>query len=273
VFNASNSANLLLSLEQGTVAFPSGPAHWVSSGTNSSLNQSFTGIWPWLPGYSYYLTVTNNSGTPGTFNLTAPDLSPASFASDATVVSTNTMRVWFTITNAGNGTAASPYGYWYDQVTLSTNGTLAGAVSSWSWYYYNSLAAGVSYTLTNSITLPSLLPGTYYLILQTDAGNYVPENDKANNISGPVSFTVEVGSMQPSILGIGLSGNNLLINGSNGMTGTTYNVLMSTNLTLPLSQWTPVATNTLGVSGNFTITATNAVDPKSPQRFFILRVP
>ncbi len=135
------------------------------------------------------------------------------------------MKVWFTITNAGNGTAASPYyGYWYDQVTLSTNGTLAGAVTSWSWYYYGTLAAGASYTQTNSITLPSLSPGTYYLILTTDAGNYVPEGNKANNTSAPVSFTVGVDITQPSILGISLSGTNLVINGSNGMSATTYYV-------------------------------------------------
>ncbi len=86
VFNASNSANLLLSLEQGTVALAGGPAHWVSSGANSSLNQSFTGTWPWLPGYLYYLTVTNNSEMPGTFNLTTADLVPARLASDSTAI-------------------------------------------------------------------------------------------------------------------------------------------------------------------------------------------
>jgi hypothetical protein len=47
---------------------------------------------------------------------------------------------------------------------------------------------------------------------------------------------------------------------------------MSTNLTLPLNQWTPVATNVPGGNGNFTITATNAVDPNAPQCFYILQM-
>jgi len=47
-------------------------------------------------------------------------------------------------------------------------------------------------------------------------------------------------------------------------------VLTSTNLALPLSQWMPVATNVLSASGNFTITATNAVNRSIPQRFYIL---
>ena len=44
---------------------------------------------------------------------------------------------------------------------------------------------------------------------------------------------------------------------------------MSTNVALPFSQWTPVATNVLNASGNFTITATNAVNRNIPKRFYI----
>jgi hypothetical protein len=47
---------------------------------------------------------------------------------------------------------------------------------------------------------------------------------------------------------------------------------MSTNAALPLSQWGPVATNLLSGSGSFTLTATNAVSPGAPQRFYILQV-
>ncbi|MFZ0826140.1 MAG: CARDB domain-containing protein, partial [Verrucomicrobiia bacterium] len=271
VFNAGNSSNLVLSLEQGTVALPNGPADWVSSSTVSNLDQPLTGVWPWLPGYSYYLTLTNTSGTAGTFNLTAPDLVAASLASDATAASASSMKVWFSVTNAGNGTAISPYGYWMDQVTLSANGTLAGAIASWSWNFDGPLAPGASYTLTNTITLPSLPAGTYYLLLQTDAGNYVPENDKANNTSAAVGFTV--GSAQPTIVGIHLSGNNLVLSGVSGLTGGTCYVLMGTNLALPLSQWTPVATNVLSGGGDFNITATNAVNPNAPRQFFILKLP
>ena len=77
---------------------------------------------------------------------------------------------------------------------------------------------------------------------------------------------------QPSIAGISFSGSNLVVNGNNGLSGLTYFVLMSTNLTLPSSQWTPVATNALNADGNFTITATNAVDPNVPQRFYRLEL-
>lgn len=66
---------------------------------------------------------------------------------------------------------------------------------------------------------------------------------------------------------------NLVFNGTNGLSGGTYYALMSTNLTLPFSQWTPVATNVLSASGNFTITVTNAVNVNASKRFFILNGP
>jgi hypothetical protein len=47
---------------------------------------------------------------------------------------------------------------------------------------------------------------------------------------------------------------------------------MSTNLALPPSQWTPVATNVLKVDGNFTMIVTNSVNPHAPQGFYRLTI-
>jgi Pro-kumamolisin, activation domain/Immunoglobulin domain len=80
------------------------------------------------------------------------------------------------------------------------------------------------------------------------------------------------GPVQPGITGFTMSGANLVINGNDGLAGQTYYVLMGTNLMLPLSQWTSVATNIPGGTGNFTITLTNAVNLNLPQSFYILKV-
>jgi DNA-binding beta-propeller fold protein YncE/PKD repeat protein len=82
---------------------------------------------------------------------------------------------------------------------------------------------------------------------------------------------ISVVAEQPSIAGITLFGANLTINGSTGQSGQTYVTLMSTNLALPFNQWTPVATNLLNVSGNFTITVTNTVNRNIRQRYYILQ--
>jgi fibronectin-binding autotransporter adhesin len=93
-----------------------------------------------------------------------------------------------------------------------------------------------------------------------------------NNLALDGSLTV-VSSQPPpppQITSVSLSGTNLVISGTNGMAGEPYNLLTTTNLTLPLSQWTVLPTNTFS-SGNFSIT--NPVDPGTPRNFYILRTP
>ncbi len=84
---------------------------------------------------------------------------------------------------------------------------------------------------------------------------------------------ISVTLVQPlGIASFGLSGMNLVVNGSGGLSNRTYFVLMGTNIAEPLDQWTPVATNMPGINGNFSITATNAVNPNDPQQFYILQL-
>jgi uncharacterized repeat protein (TIGR03803 family) len=78
---------------------------------------------------------------------------------------------------------------------------------------------------------------------------------------------------QPDIVSVTPSGSNLVIDATDGQSGGTYITLTSTILTLPLSQWMPVATNVLTASGDFTITLINAVNRDIPQRFYILETP
>jgi hypothetical protein len=59
--------------------------------------------------------------------------------------------------------------------------------------------------------------------------------------------------------------------GTNGTPGATFYLLSSTNVTLPLAQWTRISTNMFSGSGHFNIT--NAVSPTTPQRFFVLDAP
>jgi len=69
---STHAAGVNFTLEQGTTALPSGPAHWTSPNQpNSSLNVSLaSGAWPWLPGYSYFLNITNTLGSPQSFSFT-----------------------------------------------------------------------------------------------------------------------------------------------------------------------------------------------------------
>ena len=66
----TNSAEVVTTLEQGTLPRVSGAAHWRSSTADASLNQPLTAsAWPWQPGRSYYLLLTNTSASPQTYTL------------------------------------------------------------------------------------------------------------------------------------------------------------------------------------------------------------
>jgi hypothetical protein len=121
----------------------------------------------------------------------------------------------------------------------------------------------ISYTGSDPYSSLSLgtLPAGY-------AGNLV--DDSANSL---VSLMITSAPAQPPVINsVALLGGNLVFSGTNGGTeGNDYYVLTSTNVALPLANWTKLATNQFGVGGSFTFT--NAVVPGSPQRFYLLQLP
>jgi hypothetical protein len=116
------------------------------------------------------------------------------------------------------------------------------------------------------------------------SGNVYEFTNHAGTLNAnPVTYTTGFGwpmvpavwppngqAVKTCIAGCCFTGTNLLVNVANGVAGRTYQLLACTNLTLPLSQWTPVATNVLSASGNFPVT-TNVVWPPTQQKFFILQ--
>ena len=90
------------------------------------------------------------------------------------------------------------------------------------------------------------------------------------NTPGQVQLVVaNPTASSPSFNTFSLSGNNLVFSGTGGVTNGNYLVLTSTNVALPLSQWTPLATNLFDGSGNFTFT--NATT-NFPQLFYRLQL-
>jgi hypothetical protein len=144
----------------------------------------------------------------------------------------------------------------------------------------------------------ALVPGTYhpfgnngttaYFGSVTDAGNSALDNHLVTN--GPVfisaaqlytdlinasdhlpvvaDYTIPVPA--PRITSFSLAGTNLVLTVTNGITNAVYAVLMHTNITAPLTNWTTTITYT-ATSGVFTFTATNVVNKSVPGRFYILK--
>jgi hypothetical protein len=61
------------------------------------------------------------------------------------------------------------------------------------------------------------------------------------------------------------------MSGIGGPTNAPYYVLSSTNLSVPVSAWTRLATNVFSAAGTFSVT--NSVDSLSPQKFYLLQLP
>jgi rhamnogalacturonan endolyase len=77
--------------------------------------------------------------------------------------------------------------------------------------------------------------------------------------------------LTPRVDSVAWSTNQLVIHGTNGTPGAVYYAMTTTDLALPLAQWTPIATNAFDTGGNFGLT--NIFNANAPQQFFLFQVP
>lgn len=100
------------------------------------------------------------------------------------------MLIQWAVRNTGSNTAE---GSWYDSVYLSTDNrwdiddALIGRYER-----SGALAPGASYTGQLNEPLPGVAPGTYYILVRTDARNTIRETDDTNNtgVAGPSTLDV-----------------------------------------------------------------------------------
>jgi hypothetical protein len=151
-------------------------------------------------------------------------------------------------------------------VPLAVNFTAAAVdsatspVSNWNWNFGDgstSVARNPSHTYTAQGVFTAAV---------------VETNSAGIPVAGGVVSITSVYPEQPGLAGLTVDGSNLVLDGINGQFGQTYIVLTSTNVALPLNQWTPAVTNLLNASGNFSITVSNTVSPTISQRFYILQI-
>lgn len=197
--------------------------------TNITAGTSFTNLGvqltlPVVPSGNYYLivvanannslkeSVTNNNQLATPFVLTLPDLVPTSLNVPSVVSSREPVRLSWTVANEGNGPAQNPavgaLYQWYDNIYLSTNeqvnagSVLLGSVSDGSYYgqsfpWSTPLPPGQSITNIQNVEIPNVVAGNYYLVLDVDALNFVPESNESNNVLA-VPVTLSTLDLQPT---------------------------------------------------------------------------
>ena len=102
------------------------------------------------------------------------------------------------------------------------------------------------------------------------AGNVLYGTTMVGGLNG--QGTIYSVAIVPAISNISMMGTNLVFNAVNGISGQNCSVLTSPDLSLPLNEWTLVASNSLSGGGDFTITTTNAVSTAAPVQFYTLKM-
>lgn len=217
-----------------------------------------------LPSATQSFVILTNGGTiSGSFtNLVGSDVAVTNLAgasmqvviTGSSVVLTNFQMLQASGTPSSTGGAAP--------LTVTFTDTSTGSITNRFWNFgdgssTNTLATGVTHTYvgvgTNVVTLAvSGVAGT-----SSTQMNIV--------VTGPPS------SVPPVLGAIAVAGTNLLLTGSNGVGGNSYLVLATTNLNVPLSNWTVLATNQFGAGGVFAYT--NSAGVSGGQMFFRVRLP
>jgi hypothetical protein len=189
------------------------------------------------------------------------------------------------VTNSGAITVRSGF-ISMRPLTLQPGGSLNVGLNSATSYGSFIVTAGSGLTGTQALT------GTFNATLNN---GYVPASGATFNVLaygnytgafsslglpaavnwqsnyGSTNFSLVAGKSNPQFGTFNLSGTNLILSGVGGSPGSNCVIRASTNLALPVANWSPVSTNTFDGSGQFHYT--NHVSPISPRQFFIFKLP
>jgi uncharacterized repeat protein (TIGR03806 family) len=168
----------------------------------------------------------------------------------------------------------------------TTNSTvhmrLNGTTMSTNIFTTNIVAVGTTTISIDSLTgvnTTTALPLIRYTSFTGSAANFavgsMPANYAGivtnNTTAKRIDLIVTHAPATPVIGSAAFAGTNLILTGTSGVPTWTYYILASTNVTLPLSNWSTVQTGFFDNFGSFQVT--NGTDPTVPQMFYILQLP
>ncbi|HVX60600.1 MAG TPA: CARDB domain-containing protein, partial [Pirellulales bacterium] len=122
--------------------------------------------------------------------LSAPDLTVTAATAPASGVESDSIQVSWTVKNQG---AVKAPANWTDYVYVSSRPTYDGTATylgSFNESAHTGLAAGASYTESQSVTLPAFAVGAQYLLFITNQYGYQPESDTPGDYSSVAANNV-----------------------------------------------------------------------------------
>ena len=163
-----------------------------------------------------FILENNNTGRSDAIAVSLtppPDLQVTSITPPAQVLSKGSLVVTWTVSNSGTGRAAE---VWTDRIYLSADAIAGGDQLLGTFVYSGGLDPGASYSRTETLALPELADGNYYIVVSTDSANVVYEHVAEGNNTSVSSNPVAVRhpDLQISALSVpaeSVSGTNVLV--------------------------------------------------------------
>jgi hypothetical protein len=220
------------------------------AGTNNAFTANTT---PGVASATFQLTLA----TPASF---AVGVAPATEAVAGGMVGAVTAQVTFTNLT---GTLTEPL-----TNSVSVIGPTADVTAGLNSAFATPVAGGGTAALTLTITNDGFAaPGQYQVVVAV-TNNDFNGNSPIPGVALATNYFVVNSIAPPSISQFGVAGQSAQIAGSGGLAGKPYVVFGSTNLMLPLAQWTPVLTNVFDGSGNFAAGFSVTGAPGGASQFF-----
>ena len=203
----------------------------------------------------------NGNGTVRGSVLAAPGSTVApGISAPGTLTVTNTIVLQGTITMEIDKTTGTN-----DLLRGLTNITYGGTLTI--PVLSDPLGAGNSFKLFDSASYS----GAFSSIVPPTPGSGLLWDTSGLASSGTLKVVSATTLPPPNITSVGISGGTIVLTGGNGPAYGSYIVLASTNVTVPLANWTRLATNYFDGIGNFNFAS--EVDANVPQRFYLLQLP
>jgi PKD repeat protein len=153
--------------------------------------------------------------------------------------------------------SGTPTNIFLTQTVIFTN-TSTGTISNSFWNFGDGQSA--TNNSTASVTHSYAAAGNYTVSLIVTG----PGGSSTNTLTDYLAV-----KPRPMLV-VALSDGSILFSGVNGPAGQPYRILNSTNLALPLANWTPIWTNIFGTDGSFGYTNTMVTNAAN---FFLLVAP
>ena len=230
---------------------------WWFNVTNRVVNGFQTGGETISGATSNVLTISNvQTNDNGSYSVIVTNLFGSATSSNAVLVAgapmltlqpqSQTVNVGATVVFNIDGFAASPF--FFQWVKDGTNLVDGGRISG---------TTNFELTINNVQFLDA---GTYWIVVSNYLGSVTSSNAVLTVVAAPGFSSI-----------VSAGGGSFVMSGSGGMSNGTFYVLITTNLTVPITNWTRIATNQFDSLGGFIFT--NAAQTNAPQLFYLLQQP